>query len=552
MRRRQTRVYLALVWHELGHMLGINRYACEANWDLTQWHKGETDQLQPLHPHGIISQLAAYEPDLVKAVEAAHAPMVELCNPIPGMRVPRVMPDQEAEGVLAAAHLIERGFTRFVYIGYSKDSGSKQAFTQPVRAANGECQVIFIDDPEVERETGKFLTASQVYHDELSALRRAWARRLFSKCAKPVGVYVRSSVWAFDIIESCRNAHIPVPEQVAVVSLADMTNIGATWRVPLTVVVPDYEEQGYQAARLLDRMMKGEHVPPDMIVRVPPLDLVPRQSTLCRAMDNLAIARATTFIMSNLHDVQLCAKKVQWAVKASRTNFYRDFTLQLRMPVARYIEHLRLKEALHLLDTTDATAGAIAAHCGFGDLPRFRLALRRATGMGPAAWRRRRGDSASVRPCVGASVGEGKSASVRWRLLVPASRRDQYVGTSVAGSKQGGSDCHVAILPAPAARLRPQEPLVARRPSRGRNEAPVEAPVNLFAVDHAILSALDARKCGRKDLLKALGYAQRSGSFKKSINKLLAANLIERTIPAKPNSRLQQYRLTEKARQLAD
>ena len=111
------------------------------------------------------------------------------------------------------------------------------------------------------------------------------------------------------------------------------------------------------------------------------------------------------------------------------------------------------------------------------------------------------------------------------------------------------SDCHVAILPAPAVPLTPQKPLVARRASGGRNEAPVEAPVTLFAVDRTILSALDVGMCGRKDLLKALGYAQRSGSFKKSINKLLAANLIERTIPDKPNSRLQQYRLTEKGRQ---
>ncbi len=79
-------------------------------------------------------------------------------------------------------------------------------------------------------------------------------------------------------------------------------------------------------------------------------------------------------------------------------------------------------------------------------------------------------------------------------------------------------------------------------------EASVEAPVDIHATDRAILATLVSRECGRSDLLKMLGHKQRSGNFKKSIEKLLRGNLIERTIPDKPNSRLQKYRLTAKGR----
>lgn len=79
-------------------------------------------------------------------------------------------------------------------------------------------------------------------------------------------------------------------------------------------------------------------------------------------------------------------------------------------------------------------------------------------------------------------------------------------------------------------------------------EALVEAPVTLFETDRAILAALRTGERGRKDILQALGHTQRSGNFKLSIEKLMKHVFIERTLPDKPNSRLQEYRLTAKGR----
>lgn len=77
-------------------------------------------------------------------------------------------------------------------------------------------------------------------------------------------------------------------------------------------------------------------------------------------------------------------------------------------------------------------------------------------------------------------------------------------------------------------------------------EAPVEAPVELSQTEAKILSALADQPLSTKELLKTLGYTQKTGNYKQSIERLLKQELVAYTLPEKPNSRLQKYRLTPK------
>ena len=75
-----------------------------------------------------------------------------------------------------------------------------------------------------------------------------------------------------------------------------------------------------------------------------------------------------------------------------------------------------------------------------------------------------------------------------------------------------------------------------------------EAQVKLTTLEQQLLMACRVESRSGQELLEAAGYAARTGNFKRSLDKLLEVQLLEMTVPAKPTSRLQKYRLTDKAR----
>ncbi len=61
-----------------------------------------------------------------------------------------------------------------------------------------------------------------------------------------------------------------------------------------------------------------------------------------------------------------------------------------------------------------------------------------------------------------------------------------------------------------------------------------------------MLSLLASEPLSAMDLTEALGLQSKTGSFKRALAELLERKLITYTIPDKPGSRLQKYRLTSK------
>lgn len=70
----------------------------------------------------------------------------------------------------------------------------------------------------------------------------------------------------------------------------------------------------------------------------------------------------------------------------------------------------------------------------------------------------------------------------------------------------------------------------------------------LNQVELSILSAFHANPLSKKELFDAIGIKGDSRAFKRNIKPLIDSELIEMTVPDKPTSKLQRYRLTDSGR----
>ncbi len=92
-------------------------------------------------------------------------------------------------------------------------------------------------------------------------------------------------------------------------------------------------------------------------------------------------------------------------------------------------------------------------------------------------------------------------------------------------------------------------PLAEKIAVKDRAQVGAQSRAQSGAQSKAILMALSDTPLSAAELMAVLGLETKTGAFKRSIKDLLERGLIEYTIPEKPNSRLQKYRLTEKGKQ---
>ncbi|NHQ59664.1 ATP-dependent DNA helicase [Chlorobium sp. BLA1] len=67
-----------------------------------------------------------------------------------------------------------------------------------------------------------------------------------------------------------------------------------------------------------------------------------------------------------------------------------------------------------------------------------------------------------------------------------------------------------------------------------------------------MLKNLGTEPLSAAELAVALGLQSKTGAFKRTLQKLVESGQVEYTIPEKPTTRLQKYRLTEKGRRLLE
>ena len=371
-------VLVALGWYVHEIVVGVTKYAREAGWvldDLPSHHGG----VPPVwRGDGILTLISSHtrHKDLIEMVQNSKLPVVDMSDQLPELPLQRVVPDNEAIGRMTAEHFIGRGFGHFAFYTLNLDApvvrGRLNGFRRRVEESGRAFHLIDL--------TGEDRKGGSVTGATLPSL----AKRL-TQLPKPLAAMAQYDREALDIIRAAHLAGLVVPDEVAVVGVDNDPIYCELGPMPLSSVASNREMVGYKAAELLDRMMRGEHVPSKPL-RVMPTGLIVRKSSDIIAVNDANVAKAIGYIADHYRE-PIDVEDVVKASGSSRRSLYLKFAMRVGHSIHREILRQRLQRAKHLLRETDEKLQAVAQETGFEDAGALSKAFRQHLGVSASSFR---------------------------------------------------------------------------------------------------------------------------------------------------------------------
>jgi LacI family transcriptional regulator len=207
------------------------------------------------------------------------------------------------------------------------------------------------------------------------------------KLPRPVAMLCWSAARGRQVTEACHYAGIRVPDEVAVLGGDHDELMSYISSPPLSTIDQPAEQIGYEAARLLESMMRGKKARKRPLY-FPPTRIIVRHSTDTLAIDDEIVRDALKLIRDRSHEGMRVSDVVRELAVARRALEQRFVRLVGRTPAAE-IRRVRIEAAKRLLVESDRSIAHISRATGFGHQDLFSRVFRRSVGLTPSQFRSR-------------------------------------------------------------------------------------------------------------------------------------------------------------------
>lgn len=207
------------------------------------------------------------------------------------------------------------------------------------------------------------------------------------KLERPVGVLAAHDDEGLHIIDFCDRHGLRIPQDIQLLGINNNVLICENCRPTLSSVQPDFEQEGFLSAQILDRMMAARNPTPSRTVFVGVKQVVRRNSTGDATPAGILVYKALDYLKRHATEgIDACA--IARHFKCSRRLLDLRFRETLGQTVGERIVQEQLAAAKTLLATTHDTLATIATKCGYDSSAYLMTKFKRTFGCTMAAYRR--------------------------------------------------------------------------------------------------------------------------------------------------------------------
>lgn len=210
---------------------------------------------------------------------------------------------------------------------------------------------------------------------------REWLRTLPKSCS----VFAENDYVAEEVLDLAGKLRLRVPKSLAIIGTGNDSSFCENTTPPLSSILPDFEQAGYRAAKILSLLIDTPHAPP-IHETYSVLGLIRRASTPAGIGTPPRIGRALAFIREKACE-GISAADVADVMPGPHRLAEMDFKKATGHAILEEILHVRFERVELLLRSKSQRIGAIAALRSWRTDNALRTAFLKRYGKSMCAWR---------------------------------------------------------------------------------------------------------------------------------------------------------------------
>lgn len=367
---------------------GVLRYMrLHTPWNIHLVENGVgAQQLVNLKAWGVTGAIVARMPEALRFVSRARIPTVVMDSP--ALYTDRlantsfVTSDSEGVGRAAAEAFLGKGFGHFAYVPdvYDWDWSALrgQGFAMRLAAEGLPCAHYRCPNDRARKDW---------------ALDQKHLARWLHELPKPVAILAAHDARARQILETCHGNGLNVPGEVALLGVDNDEMICENTMPTLSSVQPDFEAGGYEAARLLEELMRGKARGVCNICYGVKQVVLRESSRFAHAVDRRYL-RGLEFIRLNA-GTAITVTDIARHMGVSRRLAEMLFRKHVGHSILDEIQEVRLTRLKTFLSETTLPIGTITWQCGYQSENHVKRVFKQKTGLTMSQYRKRRSPSTS-------------------------------------------------------------------------------------------------------------------------------------------------------------
>lgn len=348
---------------------GLMKYAHDSQRFAIRFHDQERHNLEDLRKFALDKAAVGFvvfghNPEIIQLIKELGLPAVNVSNTLSETGLPSVLVDNDEVGMVAADHLVKKGYTNHVFIhleGQDFSYKRRMGWRRRLKSAGMNTHVITYSS--FEQTMG-----------------------ILETLPLPLAITTATDHLGRSILDRCLNVGWSVPEDVAVLGCSNNELVCEGGLLTLSSVPIQGITVGVTASKVLIDMIDN-CPPPDDLVLIRPGSVIERESTDLIQNAEPSISTAIRYIRSHAcTGIQIA--DVLKTTGLSRATLDRQVKRVLGHSPHAEIKRIQIERARHLLANTHFPLAEISKQCGYKEPNYFMRVFREEVGQTPTEYRR--------------------------------------------------------------------------------------------------------------------------------------------------------------------